>query len=41
MALFGPPLRLEAGEEKDEFLARARGAIVDLARELHPEAEDA
>jgi hypothetical protein len=29
---FGEPLRLEPGEEKDAFLARARAAVVRLHR---------
>ena len=29
---FGPPLRLEADEERDAFLARARAALLSLRR---------
>ncbi len=29
-AVFGSPLRLEGDEPKDEFLARARAAILEL-----------
>ncbi|MGO7419357.1 1-acyl-sn-glycerol-3-phosphate acyltransferase, partial [Rhizobium ruizarguesonis] len=30
-ARFGKPLRVEPGEEKAEFLARARAAVTELA----------
>ncbi|MGO8426037.1 1-acyl-sn-glycerol-3-phosphate acyltransferase, partial [Rhizobium ruizarguesonis] len=30
-ARFGKPLRVEPGEEKAEFLARARAAVIELA----------
>jgi 1-acyl-sn-glycerol-3-phosphate acyltransferase len=33
---FGTPLRLQAGEEKDEFLWRARQALLDLAASIRP-----
>lgn len=33
---FGAPLKLEAGEQKDAFLGRARQALLDLAAALHP-----
>ena len=29
---FGPPMRLETGQQKDEFLARARSALLSLRR---------
>lgn len=38
--IFGAPLAVEPGEAKDAFLARARSAIVELARGVHPEAAD-
>jgi 1-acyl-sn-glycerol-3-phosphate acyltransferase len=33
---FGVPLHLRAGEEKDAFLARARGTLVELAAAVRP-----
>lgn len=38
--VFGAPVRVERGEAKHAFLARARAAVCALARELHPEAAD-
>jgi 1-acyl-sn-glycerol-3-phosphate acyltransferase len=37
-AWFGAPLRVEPGENKDAFLARARAAVVDLAEVRRPRA---
>lgn len=39
-ALFGAPLRLAADEDRPDFLARARGAVIELGRTLHPELAD-
>jgi 1-acyl-sn-glycerol-3-phosphate acyltransferase len=39
--LFGAALRVEAGEDKEAFLARARDAVCTLGRQAHPEAVDA
>lgn len=39
-ALFGPPMRVEPGEDKAAFLARARAAVTALGRSLHPEPAD-
>lgn len=38
--LFGPPLHLQAGEDRDAFLERARAAVVALHDRLHPEAAE-
>ena len=38
--LFGAPLRVEPGEPKEAFLARAREAVCALGRQMHPEAAD-
>lgn len=39
-ALFGPPMRVEPGEDKAAFLARAQAAVTALGRSLHPEPAD-
>jgi 1-acyl-sn-glycerol-3-phosphate acyltransferase len=39
-ALFGAALRLEPGEARPAFLARAREAVSALGRQQHPEAGD-
>ena len=39
--LFGAPLERDPAEDKPAFLARARGAMLDLARTVLPEAPDA
>ncbi len=39
-ALFGAPIRVEPGEEKAAFLARAHAAVTALGLSLHPEAAD-
>ena len=39
-ALFGPPMRVEPGEEKADFLARAHASVTALGRSLHPEEAD-
>ncbi len=36
--LFGAPLRVGLGEERNPFLARARDAVIALGRSAHPEA---
>jgi 1-acyl-sn-glycerol-3-phosphate acyltransferase len=41
VALFGAPLHLAAREDRTAFLTRARDAVVDLGRSLHPELADA
>ena len=38
--VFGAPLRLETGEARGPFLARARAAVSALGRQAHPEAAD-
>lgn len=38
--LFGAPLRVGLGEERNAFLARARDAVIALGRTVHPEAVD-
>jgi 1-acyl-sn-glycerol-3-phosphate acyltransferase len=40
-AIFGSPIAPLPEEEKDQFLARARGALIELGRRLHPELADA
>jgi 1-acyl-sn-glycerol-3-phosphate acyltransferase len=40
-AHFGAPMRVEPGEEKAAFLARAHAAVTALGRALHPEGADA
>jgi 1-acyl-sn-glycerol-3-phosphate acyltransferase len=37
--LFGAPLRVALGEERNRFLARARDAVIALGRSVHPEAD--
>jgi 1-acyl-sn-glycerol-3-phosphate acyltransferase len=40
-AIFGSPIAPLPEEEKEQFLARARGALLELGRRLHPELADA
>ena len=39
-ALFGAPMRVEPGEDKAAFLARAHAAVTALGVSLHPEGAD-
>lgn len=39
--LFGEPMRVALGEDRNAFLARARAAVVALGRIAHPEVGDA
>jgi hypothetical protein len=34
---FGAPLRLQAGESKEGFLDRCRGALLELAASIRPQ----
>ncbi len=40
-AIFGAPIAPLPEEEKEQFLARARSALIELGRRLHPELVDA